>query len=91
MSLWKSDSKIWSGKQVSATQPGPIACIPCANTLPIMKFLAVTLAAAAFVAGAPAATETLLVNTPGSAIQCENTLLTWLGGVSPFELVYVVL
>ncbi|TCD64342.1 hypothetical protein EIP91_004211 [Steccherinum ochraceum] len=54
--------------------------VPYTDTLPIMKFLAMTLAAAAFVAGTPAATETLIINTPANAIQCENTLLSWTGG-----------
>ncbi|KAI0356778.1 hypothetical protein OH77DRAFT_1422988 [Trametes cingulata] len=50
-----------------------------------MKFLTVSLTAAATVAYAFAA-DTLVINTPVDAVQCEPTLITWEGGVAPYSL-----
>ncbi|KAI0649677.1 hypothetical protein C8Q79DRAFT_1006031 [Trametes meyenii] len=33
------------------------------------------------------AADPLILNTPASVTQCEETLITWQGGVAPFTLV----
>ncbi|TCD61872.1 hypothetical protein EIP91_007821 [Steccherinum ochraceum] len=50
-----------------------------------MKLFLASLTTIGFMAGA-LASDVLLVNTPASAVQCEDTLLTWSGGVPPFNL-----
>ncbi|KAH9900051.1 uncharacterized protein BXZ73DRAFT_111632 [Epithele typhae] len=53
-----------------------------------MKFTLSTLPILA--AMAAAASARFIINTPAQAPQCSDTLVTWEGGVAPYDLMYVL-